>query len=148
MEDWKNTKLDDEAMWPKQTVVPLDAAHADARGMIQSLVNTPMKNISLITSVKGSLRSNHYHKTDWHYIYMLEGEVDYYYRPTGSSEKPKVIRARKGDMIWTPPMEDHTTIAIEDSVFLAISRNPRDQEAYEADVVRVELIDPKPYIIR
>lgn len=148
MKDWKNHKLDDESMWPKQTLVPLEAAHADARGMIQSLVNTPMKNISLITSVKGSLRSNHYHKTDWHYIYMLEGEVDYYYRPTGSGEQPKVVRARKGDLIWTPPMEDHTTIAIEDSVFLAISRNPRDQEAYESDVVRVELIDPAPYIIR
>lgn len=148
MENWKDFKLDDESMWPKQTLVPLDHSHADARGAIQSLVNTPMKNISIITSVKGSLRSNHYHKTDWHYIYMLSGEVDYYYRPTGSKEAPKVLRARKGDMIFTPPMEDHTTIALEDSVFLAISRNPRDQEAYEADVVRVQLIDPKPYVVR
>jgi quercetin dioxygenase-like cupin family protein len=148
VENWKNVMLDDETMWPKQTVVPLEEPHADARGAIQSLVNTPMKNISIITSVKGSLRSNHFHKTDWHYIYMLSGEVDYYYRPTGSNEPPKVVRAKKGDMIFTPPMEDHTTIALEDSVFLAISRNPRDQAAYEADVVRVQLLDPKNYVIR
>jgi quercetin dioxygenase-like cupin family protein len=148
MQNWKNVVIDDEGMWPRETLVSLEPPHADSRGAIQSLVNTPMKNISLITSVKGSLRSNHYHKTDWHYIYMLSGEVDYYYRPTGSNEPPKVLRAKKGDMIFTPPMEDHTTIALEDSVFLAMSRNPRDQEAYEADVVRVPLVDPAPFVVR
>ena len=30
----------------------------------------------------------------------------------------------------------------EDTIFLTLSRNPRDQETYEADVVRVNLIDP------
>ena len=29
----------------------------------------------------------------------------------------------------------------EDTLFLTLSRNPRDQETYEADVVRVDLID-------
>jgi len=29
----------------------------------------------------------------------------------------------------------------EDTVFLALSRNPRDQESYEADVVRVDMLD-------
>ena len=29
----------------------------------------------------------------------------------------------------------------EDTIFLTLSRNPRDQETYEADVVRVNLID-------
>ena len=29
-----------------------------------------------------------------------------------------------------------------DTLFLTLSRNPRDQEAYEEDVVRVNLIDP------
>jgi quercetin dioxygenase-like cupin family protein len=148
VEDWKKLILDDESMWPKETLVRLDEPHADARGVIQSLVNTPIKNVSVITSVRGSLRSNHYHKTDWHYIYMLEGEVEYYYRPNGSDGEIKLVRAKKGDMIWTPPMEDHATVAIDDSVFLAISRNPRDQEAYEADVERVILIDPKPYVVR
>jgi len=29
---------------------------------------------------------------------------------------------------------------------LVVSRNPRDQESYEADVERVQLIDPAEYI--
>jgi hypothetical protein len=30
----------------------------------------------------------------------------------------------------------------EDTVFLTLGGNPRDQESYERDLVRVELIDP------
>jgi len=45
-------------------------------------------------------------------------------------------------MVFTPPMEDHATIFLEDTNILVMSRNPRDQEAYEADVRRVQLIDP------
>jgi quercetin dioxygenase-like cupin family protein len=142
MERWKEVKLDDPTMWPDQPIVPLEPAHVDGRGAIQCLVNLPMKNATLITSVKGSIRSNHYHKTDWHYIYMIKGSVDYYYRPTGSREMPKVVRVKEGDLIFTPPMEDHATVFLEDSVFLALSRNPRDQEAYEADVERVTLVAP------
>ena len=40
-------------------------------------------------------------------------------------------------------MEDHATVFLEDCDLLAISRNPRDQEAYEEDVRRVILIDPE-----
>ncbi len=142
MENWKDFKLDHEGMWPTERLVPLEPPHVDARGSIQLLVNLPMKNATLITSVKGSIRSNHYHKTDWHYIYMLSGSCDYYYRPTGSGEPCKVVRANAGDLFFTPPMEDHATVFLEESVFLALSRNPRDQEAYESDVERIVLVGP------
>ena len=141
MESWKNIKLDEESMWPKTGLVELDPAHSDERGSIQSLVNFPMKNLSLITSKKGAVRSNHYHLTDWHYMYVLSGSFDYYYRPTDSGEKLQCVRVKAGEMIFTPPMEDHATVFLEDCDLLAISRNPRDQEAYEEDVRRVILID-------
>ena len=59
-------------------------------------------------------------------------------------KKLKSGRLDDGDnfMDFTPPMEEHTSFFPEDAQFLAISRNPRDQEAYEADVIRVQLIDP------
>ena len=142
MESWKNFKLDDEGMWPKTGLVNLDAAHSDNRGSIQSLVNFPMKNISLISSKKGVVRSNHYHLTDWHYMYVLSGSFDYYYRPTNSDEELKCLRVIAGQMIFTPPMEDHATVFLEDCDLLAMSRNPRDQETYEEDVRRIILIDP------
>lgn len=143
MEKWKQTLLDDESMWPPRGKVALDAAHTDARGAIQSIVNFPMKNVSLISSKKGSVRSNHYHVTDWHYMYVLRGSFDYYYRPTGSARTPQVTRVEAGEMIFTPPMEDHATVFLDDTDMIVVSRNARDQEAYEADVRRVELVDPE-----
>lgn len=145
MTDWRTTILDDPSSWPSETKVPLEEPHSDARGSIQCLVNFPAKNISLITSKKGTLRSNHYHKTDWHYMFVLSGSFDYYFRPTGSNEEPKKITVRAGEMVFTPPLEDHATIFTEDCELLAISRNPRDQATYESDTVRIALVDPAPY---
>ena len=142
MEKWKNIKLDDENMWPKTGIVELESPHTDDRGAIQSLVNFPMKNLSLISSKKGALRSNHYHLTDWHYMYVLSGSFKYYYRTTNSNEELKSVTVTKGEMIFTPPMEDHATVFLEDCDLLAMSRNPRDQETYEEDVRRIILIDP------
>jgi dTDP-4-dehydrorhamnose 3,5-epimerase-like enzyme len=141
-ENWKDIKLDDPSSWPSEKRISLPKAHVDARGAIQPLVDLPMKNASLIISKKGALRSNHYHKTDWHFMYVLDGSFDYYYRPTGSPEEPKVMRINRGEMVFTPPLEDHATLFLEDCQMLVVSRNPRDQESYEADVVRVQLLDP------
>jgi quercetin dioxygenase-like cupin family protein len=142
MEKWKNIKLDSEKMWPETGIVELEEPHEDNRGAIQSLVNFPMKNLSLISSKKGAVRSNHYHLTDWHYMYVLSGSFNYYYRPTNTNEELQCITVSKGEMIFTPPMEDHATVFLEDCDLLAMSRNPRDQEAYEEDVRRVILIEP------
>jgi dTDP-4-dehydrorhamnose 3,5-epimerase-like enzyme len=142
MEDWKNVKIDDESMWPITGLVELETPHVDERGAIQSLVNFPMKNLSIISSKKGTVRSNHYHVTDWHYMYVLSGSFDYYFRPTGSDEKPLMIHIGAGEMVFTPPMEDHASVFGEDTTLLVASRNPRDQASYESDVRRVILVDP------
>lgn len=114
--------------------------YADNRGSIQTLINTEIRNVALITSKKGTLRSNHYHKTDWHYMYMVSGSADYYFRPTGSDDEPKKLLFKAGDLLFTGAMEDHATVFLEDSVLLAMSGHPRDQETYEEDVVRIELV--------
>jgi len=148
MQHWKPITQDDPEPLPKEHIVALDAPHVDARGAIQCLVNLPTQNVSLISSKKGSVRSNHYHKTDWHYMYVLSGRFDYYYRPAGSNEALKKIVFSKGSMVFTPPMEEHVTVFLEDTVLIVMSRNPRDQIAYENDVVRVELVDPKTLLPR
>ena len=43
-------------------------------------------------------------------------------------------------MMFTPPMVDHAMHFPEDTVFLTLGRNPRDQVSYEADVVRIEMV--------
>jgi dTDP-4-dehydrorhamnose 3,5-epimerase-like enzyme len=142
VKSWKTIVLDDEAMWPSHGRIALPPAHVDERGAIQPLVDFPMKNVSLISSRKGTLRSNHYHLTDWHYMYVLVGALDYYFRPSGSSSKPTRISVKAGELVFTPPMEEHATLFLEDTELVVASRNPRDQEIYEADVKRVTLIDP------
>ena len=143
MKNWKQIHLDDDAMWPEPGRVELPTPHIDERGAIQPLVDFPMKNVSLISSKKGTLRSNHYHVSDWHYMYVLSGSFDYYSRPTGAQDKPSRIRLKAGDMVFTPPMEEHATVFLEDTQIVVASRNPRDQDIYEADVRRTTLIDPE-----
>ena len=123
--------------WPKDVIVKLLDAFEDDRGAIQPLVDMDMKSCVLITSKKGAVRANHYHTTDWHFCYVLEGEIDYYHRPTGSDQEPEIVRIRKGELCFTPPMVDHQMIFLEETTFLTLGRNSRSQEVYEADVVRI-----------
>ena len=57
--------------WPSEVLVPLEKPFIDDRGAIQPLVDKMMKSAVMIESKKGTLRANHYHKTDWHYCYVI-----------------------------------------------------------------------------
>ena len=48
----------------------------------------------MISSNAGSPRANHYHKTDWHYCYVVSGEIEYLHRPTGSDDAPAIYRKK------------------------------------------------------
>ncbi|MBI4062714.1 MAG: hypothetical protein HY401_00250 [Elusimicrobia bacterium] len=126
----------------KDTLIALPAPFVDERGLIQPLLERAMQSALIIHSKKGSLRANHYHKTDWHYCYLVTGSMEYYYRKTNSAEKPACLKVKAGQMIFTPPMVDHAMKFLEDTIFVALSRNQRDQENYEDDVIRVELVRP------
>ena len=132
---------EEQETWPSDIVVSLEKPYVDARGKIQPLADIMMQSAVIIDSKKGSLRANHYHKTDWHYCYVLSGSIEYYHRPTGSNLDPECLIAKAGEMIFTPPMVDHGMKFPEDTKFLTLSRNPRDQASYEADVVRVDMLN-------
>ena len=126
--------------WPAHGVVKLEKPFSDHRGYIQPLVDKLMKSAVLIESKAGSLRANHYHKTDWHYCYVLSGRIEYFHRLTGSDQKPECIIIEEGEMVFTPPMVDHGMKFPVDTKFITLSRNPRDQESYESDVVRIHML--------
>ena len=130
----------DPATWPKQPIVPLEPAHTHERSSIQPLVERMMRSAQLIASTKGSVRGNHYHKTDRHDCYLVSGSLEYYERPVGSKEPGKKTLVKAGQMFFSPPLVEHAMKFLEDSVWLTLSRNPRDQDAYEKDVVRVRLV--------
>ena len=129
--------------WPAHGVVKLDKPFVDARGRIQPLVDTIMRSAVMIESKAGSLRANHYHKTDWHYCYVVSGRIEYFHRPTGSHQEPALLVIKEGEMVFTPPMVDHGMCFPIDTIFLTLSRNPRDQESYEQDVVRIDMLETK-----
>ena len=79
-------------------LIDLHKGYTDDRGAIQPLCDLNMKSASLIISKKNSWRANHYHKTDWHFIYVLEGAFEYYYRKTNSKEKIKKILVKKNNL--------------------------------------------------
>ena len=127
--------------WPAKPLVDLEKPFIDNRGSIQPLVDLLMKSAVMIHSKAGSLRANHYHKTDWHYCYVINGKINYYHRELNSNKDPELLVVEKGRMVFTPPLIEHCMKFPEDTLFLTLSRNPRDQETYEADVVRTNLID-------
>ena len=141
MIDIKPLTDEEKASWPDGVVVPLEEPFADDRGAIQPLVDADMKSCVLISSKKGTVRANHYHKTDWHYCYVLSGSIEYYHRPHGSDGEPEMVLIKSRQLFFTPPMVDHTMVFPEDTTFLTLGRNSRKQEVYEADVERIELVE-------
>ena len=126
-----------------EPILKLKDPYIDDRGLIQSLVSLDEPKIQsavIIESKKGSVRANHYHKEDWHYCYLITWSIDYYYRDVDDTSKLTVIRIKPGEVFYTPAMLEHAMYFNEDSVFLTLGGDTRSPEAYEADLVRVNLI--------
>ncbi len=125
---------------PEEPMVPLETPFSDDRGVIQNLIEVQTGSTVVITSKANSVRANHYHKTDWHYCYLLSGSMEYFHRDVGSDEPPERLHVGQGEMVFTPPLVEHAMKFLEDTVFITMSRNARDHDSYEDDLVRVELI--------
>jgi len=93
--------------------------------------------VSFIHCVPGAERSNHFHKTDSHWLYVLSGEMHYQERPIGSGAYPEPLVLRAGQMIFTPPLVEHRTTFPCETMLLSLSRFARDAESHERDLVRV-----------
>lgn len=116
----------------------------DARGSIQTLVQAAITSVQVITSKAGTVRANHWHRADSHYMYIVSGVMTYYHRAVGAQDAPTSYTLNAGDLVFTPSNVEHAAEFPEDCVFLNITTGPRDQETYENDIVRVELVKPKP----
>ena len=75
--------------WPTEALVPTGKPYTDGRGTIHNLIEVSTGSTVLIDSKAGSVRANHFHKTDWHYCYLISGSMDYYHRAAGAPE-PRV----------------------------------------------------------
>jgi len=112
----------------------------DKRGSIVSIVDDAVQNVSLISCNSGVIRSNHYHKRDFHYMYVLDGEIDYFYKGL-NNEEVCYFKVKKNDIIFTPKNEIHATFFPVKTKLIVSSMLPRDQETYEKDTVRVDFVN-------
>jgi quercetin dioxygenase-like cupin family protein len=138
MDNRKYSELVENRKFPADPMVPVGTQFKDDRGVIQNLLFTPINSVAVITSKAGSVRSNHYHKTDWHYLYVVSGSLKYFERDVDApgNTPAKIIKA--GEMFFTPPMKVHKIEFIEDCVMFSFAKNVRDHEHHEEDVVRLE----------
>lgn len=115
----------------------------DDRGEMSKLIDGEAKitSVLFITCKKGAIRANHYHKKDTHYSYLVSGKMQYTWKDVNSKNgKKNSIVVYAGEIIYTPSMTAHAMKFLENSVFIALATEPRDQEDYEEDTIKVDLI--------
>ena len=112
----------------------------DARGFISRIIDQkkiPIRSILIISSRAKSIRGDHYHKKDSHYVYCLSGKFKYSSRDIQSSTKKiDSVVLMPGDLVFTKPMHWHSMEFLEDTVFLAFTTETREHGKYETDTIR------------
>lgn len=136
------TALVEKGIFPEDPFVPIDAPFTNTNGTIENLVLEKFASAALIKSTAGALRANHWHRTDWHYAYILQGEIIYFWRPEGSKERPQQRLFKPAEMFFTPPRVEHAMFFPCETTFLTFAKNTRDHEHHEEDLVRVNMIGP------
>jgi dTDP-4-dehydrorhamnose 3,5-epimerase-like enzyme len=127
----------------KRVLRNVGKAIKDERGTIKDILDPDVRirSVLVITSRAGSIRANHYHKKDTHYVYLLSGKMEYTEKDMNSrSSRKKSYIIHPGDLVLSPPMMAHAMHFLEDTVFLAFTTERREQASYEKDTVRIQLI--------
>ena len=122
---------------PARVRVPQGSSFVDARGEIRELIEAAFGSALVIHSVKGAVRGNHYHKTDYHYCWLQRCRMLYLHRPVGQTGPAPRWTIKPGQMFYTPPGYEHAMHFAEDSVLLVFARNNREMAHYEADTIRI-----------
>lgn len=116
----------------------------DDRGYITRLVDTdkyPLRAVLYITSKKGTTRGNHYHKKDAHYVYCVSGKFKYSEKDmTKKNSKLETVILEPGDLVLSKPGVAHSMEFLEDTVFMAFTTERREQDQYEGDTTRIQIV--------
>ena len=136
--------------------VQLPQTWDSSAGKIQNLVEHACGGVGIIHSRKGSVRANHWHNEDWHYLYVVSGLIAYTEWPPGQHHPSDYLFGSKVtedecavwsettaltvgpcQMIFTPPKRSHRLEFLEDTVMISISKLSRRHSEHERDVVRL-----------
>ena len=107
----------------------------DDRGSIKNIADGRLGDVAIISSQKSSIRANHVHENDWHFSYLVSGQMRYFWKDHNKEVQSLIVKA--GEMVYTPPKIPHKMQFLEESVFIAISELSRSQNNYEADTKKM-----------
>lgn len=122
------------------TVKKINPEFVDKRGFISRILDqdkVKIRSILIIESKKNTIRGNHYHKKDSHFIYCLNGSFRYFEKDVlVSNSKTYSVVLKSGDLVLTKPMFWHQMEFLEKTIFLAFTTETREHDQYETDTVR------------
>ena len=113
----------------------------DKRGWLKKILDGNFSSCIEIYSKKGSVRANHYHKKDTHFIYVINGEILYFYKDRKRRAKTRFKLMKKNDLFFTPAMQEHMAYFTKNTHFLAFSTRKRTKFDYEKDLIKVNMQD-------
>lgn len=126
-------------------ITHIDPEFVDERGGIARVLDQNkyiIRTILRITSKAGTIRSNHYHKKDYHYLYIESGKCEYSEKPADKLDSPlETVILKSGDIVLSSPNIIHAVKFLEDSVIYAFSTEGRDQDKYEEDTIRITIVE-------
>ena len=122
----------------------INASFKDKRGKIFDIfVNSPKDHCALITSKKGAVRGNHFHKKSTQFTFILNGKFRFYRAKVNKTgqivEKVRRKIVTKNEFIVHPPYEAHTFVAVsKNTTILAFACGKRGGSYYEDDTFRLK----------
>lgn len=119
----------------------INPAFEDERGTIYDLLDKEdIHHIGMITSRKGSVRGNHYHKYARQITYILSGKMELTLKDMNDKNaKLQKMILGEGDVVDIPAMIAHSLEALEETTFLIFTDKQRADGGYEDDTYRVEM---------
>ena len=113
-----------------QLLVP-DFKFSDERGTLVQLVCGGYTQVNVITSNRGVLRGNHFHKHSREAFYVISGSVKVTLTANGIQQ---TALFQSGDFFEIPPMVLHEMFYPEDCVMVALYDQPVEGENGEKDI--------------
>lgn len=119
------------------TIRRITPVFSDDRGTISDILERETVNsVTIITSRAGAVRGNHYHRETTQYVFVVQGRLRFTCQKPGGPRRSFV--ADSGTLVTSEPYDRHAMRALEDVVFLTMSRGPRGGAEYESDTFRLE----------
>ena len=104
----------------------------DDRGAIRNFHHAG--NVAVIESRAGTVRSNHLHRGEWHWLYVVSGRMRYLEKFGDTVVERDVL---PGQRVFTGPGVPHRTEFPVDTVLLSLAP-AKTHDSHEADLVRVD----------